>query len=90
MFGDLLRVQLDELLELGPILEESDPLNIVLVREVVGARQVGPALALVNGTSASNALASLAFWDLAMLIPIAFESMALMVRSMGLAPILGS
>ena len=43
------------------------------------------ALALVNGTSASNALASLAFWDLAMLIPIAFESMALMVRSMDLA-----
>jgi tyrosine ammonia-lyase len=44
------------------------------------------ALALVNGTSASNALAVLAWWDIAALIPILLRSMALMVNAQRLAP----
>lgn len=43
------------------------------------------ALALVNGTSASSALAVLSWWDLAALFPVVLQSMAFMVRSQQLA-----
>lgn len=43
------------------------------------------ALALVNGTSASNALAVMAWWDIAALLPVVVESMALMVTAQNLA-----
>lgn len=39
------------------------------------------ALALVNGTSASNAVAILAWWDLAEIFPLALQSMARMVEA---------
>ncbi len=43
------------------------------------------ALAVVNGTSASNALAVMAWWDIAALLPVVIQSMALMVGSQRLA-----
>ena len=43
------------------------------------------ALALVNGTSASSALAMLSWWDLAALLPVVLRSMAFMVRAQRLA-----
>lgn len=43
------------------------------------------ALAVVNGTSASNALAVMAWWDIAALLPIMVQSMALMVGAQHLA-----
>ncbi|MEX2443094.1 MAG: aromatic amino acid ammonia-lyase [Alkalispirochaeta sp.] len=43
------------------------------------------ALALVNGTSVTNALAVIAWWDIAALLPVIVHSMALMVGAQNLA-----